>query len=480
MRLDQFTDRGVVFPERLHIVTAKHLLQHIRQRKLQEDICFALWRPSTGANRLTAVIYDVLLPEAGDRILAGNVSFTEQYFRRVLTVALEQRSGLALLHSHLGPGWQDLSPDDHASEGSFAGRILAATKHPLLGLTLGTDESWSARFWFRGSRGVDAQWCGTVRIAGQRLKTTHHPRLRPMPEPTERLKRTVGVWGRKGQADLSRLHIGIVGLGSVGSIVAEALARMGIETVTFIDFDLVEELNLDRVLNATAESIGNLKVAVAATAFKRHSNAFRPQVRELEWSIVEEQGYTAALDCDVLFSCVDRHLPRRVLNHIAYAHCIPVIDGGILVRLRGERLIGADWHVHTAAPGRRCLECLGAYDASVVGLERDGLLDDPSYLAQLEPDDVLLRHENVFPFSASLAAFEVLQLTALLLGPVHNLGDQNYHLVTGGLDKKEDGGCEANCLFTPLIGTADSNVRPVDRDLAAEKARMKRAVQKEN
>jgi molybdopterin/thiamine biosynthesis adenylyltransferase len=302
----------------------------------------------------------------------------------------------------------------------------------------------------------------------------YHPKLRPVPRFTERLTRTVGVWGSKGQADMARLQVAVVGLGSVGSIIAEELARLGIENVTFIDFDMIEALNLDRVLNASEESVGELKVDVAAAAFRKHSNAAHPQVRRVDASVAEEAGYSAVLNANVIFSCVDRHLPRRVLNHVAYAHCIPVIDGGILVRLRKQRLIGADWHVRTVAPDRRCLECVGAYDPSVVGMEQEGLLDDPSYLAQLDQDDVLLRHENVFPFSTSVAAFEILQLAALLLGPIHNLGDQNYHFVTGALDKQQDRGCDARCLFPPLIGSCDSRVRPVITDIAAEKARAAR------
>src|ERR1700733_2858923 len=156
MQIERFADRAAALPEKVHSSIAEHLLRHIRSRKLQEDVCFAFWRPSCGATRLTAVLYQALLPEEGDRILAGNVSFTEQYFRRALTDALRQQAGLALLHSHLGPGWQNLSPDDHASEASFAGRVQA-TKYPLLGLTLATDESWSARMWPRGSRGFEAQ-----------------------------------------------------------------------------------------------------------------------------------------------------------------------------------------------------------------------------------------------------------------------------------------------------------------------------------
>ena len=53
--------------------------------------------------------------------------------------------------------------------------------------------------------------------------------------------------------------------------------------------------------------------------------------------------------------------------------------------LARQALIGADWHVHTAGPNRRCLECWKAFDPSLVGAEMAGKLDDPSYLAQLDP-----------------------------------------------------------------------------------------------
>jgi len=262
-----------------------------------------------------------------------------------------------------------------------------------------------------------------------------------------------------------------VGLGSVGSIVCELLARMGIERLVLIDFDRVEELNLDRILHATEADVGRLKIEVARSTAERCATAETIRINPVPHSIAEVEGYRAALDCDVLFSCVDRHWPRRILNHVSYAHLIPVIDGGILVSLRKELLIGSDWHVHTVGPGRKCLECWGAFDPSIVGLERDGMLEDPSYLRQLDPDSVLLRHENVIPFSASVGSLEVLQLAALMLGPVRNLGDQNYHFTTGTLDRTDDTGCQNHCLYRSLVGRADLDYSPIGRDLAAEQVR---------
>jgi hypothetical protein len=241
---------------------------------------------------------------------------------------------------------------------------------------------------------------------------------------------------------------------------------MGFDRLTLIDYDRVEELNLDRILNACSSDIGKLKIDIAGDAAGRNATA-RIQVQRIAASIVEEPGYRAALECDLLFSCVDRHWPRRVLNHIAYAHFIPVIDGGILVRLRKQRLVGADWHVRTSGPERRCLECWGAFDPSIVELEGAGLLDDPSYIQQLDPSDVLLRHENVFPFSMTVASLEILQLAGFVLGPIHNFGDQNYHFVTGNLDRTTDQGCNGNCPYVQITGTGDELVCPTGHDPSA-------------
>jgi len=445
---------------------------HLIRADRQEDICFALWVPSTGQARFTALVQDLILPRGSDRRVHGNASFSADYFMRAIDFATSKHMGLALMHSHLSPGWQDLSRDDYAAEAGHAGAVSAATGHPFLGMTLGTDGSWSARYWHRRApREYVPNWCSSVRVAGQRLALTYHPSLSPPSEATPALTRTIGVWGQKGQGQLSRLHVGIVGLGSVASIVSESLARMGIERFTLIDYDILETINLDRTLGATRRDVGALKIDIAERTALASATASAIRILKFPASVVEDVGYRAALDCDVLFCCVDRPWPRRVLNHIAYAHLIPVIDGGILVRVRKDRLVGADWHVHAVGPARRCLECWKAFDPSLVGVERDGFLDDPSYLSQLDPSHILLRNENVFPFSTSVAAFEVLQLAALVVGPIHNLGDQNYHYTTGTLDITNDRGCDESCLYPTIVGTGDSHYTVTGIDHGAAKRR---------
>ena len=368
------------------------LQEHLLHREGQEDLCFALWHPSDGATRRTALVSDVVLPLPGERRLHGNALFLPDFVQRVVGLANRKKAGICLLHSHVGPGWQGMSSDDVTAENGLAAVAQGATALPLVGLTLGTDGAWSARFWEkRGCRQYERSWCESVRVAGEAMRVTYNDSLLPPPQQGPELTRTVSAWGPLKQADLSRLHIGVVGAGSVGCIVAEALARMGISRITLIDFDAVEQVNLDRLLHATSSDIGRAKVKVLSDAIKRSATASPFFVTASEHSVVEEMGFQGALDCDILFSCVDRPWARFALNLIAYAHLIPVVDGGIAITARPTRgLRHCSIRAHLAAPGRRCLECLGQYKAEHVAVERDGLLDDPNYIRGL-PDDHLLK-----------------------------------------------------------------------------------------
>ena len=86
----------------------EHLLRHYQQGKWQEDLCFALWRSSTGQNRKAAIVYEIILPKEGERNLTGNASFTHEYAGRAILEARRQNAGLAFMHSHPTSGWQGL------------------------------------------------------------------------------------------------------------------------------------------------------------------------------------------------------------------------------------------------------------------------------------------------------------------------------------------------------------------------------------
>jgi molybdopterin/thiamine biosynthesis adenylyltransferase len=446
---------------------------HLIREDGDEDVLFALWTPSSGATRMTALVHTPLFPLEGDRQRHGNASFNPQYFERACAEAAREGCGLAFLHSHPGPGWQGMSRDDVVAEHRMSGAVAALTGLPLLGMTVGSDGTWSARMWERtGPKQYRPRWCHSVRAVGDTLRASFADHLAPPPRWREEFKRTVTVWGDEEHRTLARLRVGIVGLGSVGSVVAEALARMGIERFVLIDFDEVQRHNLDRLLGATRRDLGKRKVDVAARQVRRAATAARGVIRRVPHAITEEAGYRAALDCDVIFSCVDRPWPRQVLNHLAYAHLIPVIDGGIQVRFRRGRFTGADWQVQTVGPGRRCLECLQAFDAGDAATEREGKLDDPSYLAGLPADHRFKRNESVFPFSANLAAMEVMQFVALATGTRGiELGVQRYRTMPGIMEQLGNQHCESACDSKSLVARGDRDFVLYGHDHSAAAAR---------
>lgn len=449
---------SVVMTDEVH----QELFSHLIREDEQEDLCFATYVPSSGANRSSGILSQIILPEEDERNVHGNVGFMPHYFERVLKIAAERKEGIAFLHSHPSKGWQGMSDDDIIAETRISPSVMGLTGFPLLGLTLGTDGAWSGRFWIKDEkekRKYNRNWCDTVRVIGKKLSITYNDDLLPPIFDSAKQLRTISAWGSKTQEDLSRLKIGIAGLGSVGSIVAEILARTGIADFTLIDFDAVEEKNLDRLTNVFKEDIGRAKVLAVADGIRKSATAPKIKITSCEYSICEKQGFETALDCDIIFSCVDRPWPRQVLNFIAYAHLIPVIDGGILVRTnkRNTNIIGADWKAQTVGYKRACLECLGQYKTENAVLEISGKLDDPEYIKGLDTSKFLDAHENVFAFSSHLASMEVLQMLTLFIAPsgIADVGQQLQHFVLGTMDIDSGKLCHENCFFQSVIGRGD-------------------------
>jgi molybdopterin-synthase adenylyltransferase len=453
---------SVAMAEEMH----DRLCGHLARRDGQEDLCFALWYPSNGYSRTTALLSDVVLPVDGDRLVHGNAAFEAKYLLRALRMARAAGAGLAFLHSHPAPGWQGMSRPDVLAESGMAAMVWGATKQPLVGLTLGAaDRTWSARVWSRvRTRRFNRQWCESVRIVGGRLRVHYCEDLLPAPKPTRQQVRTVSAWGEKAQADLARLKVGVIGLGSVGSIVAEALVRTGVRALVLEDFDRAEELNRDRTLNLSAgdAKARRPKVAAQTSELREHATADSIRIEPLELSVCEDEGYRRALDCDVLFSCVDRPWPRSVLNFIAYSALIPVIDGGLLAsQTPSGRLRTADWKVHIAGAGRACLRCVEQFDAGLVQSERNGDFEDPKYIQGLAKDHPIRTRENVFAFSLGVASLEMCQFVLLTVGAGGRGAGrgQNYHLATGAIDPMK-AACDEDCEYPTYVARGDAAGHP--------------------
>ena len=76
----------------------------------------------------------------------------------------------------------------------------------------------------------------------------------------EKFSRTEMLIGNEGMEKLKNAKVAVFGLGGVGSFVCEGLARSGIGNFILVDYDKIDESNINRQLIATTETIGKYKV----------------------------------------------------------------------------------------------------------------------------------------------------------------------------------------------------------------------------
>jgi len=436
----------------------KILEDHLNQGGLQEYLCFGLYNPSTGLKKYSGLVYKIILPEKEDQNLHGNVSFNSCYFDKVTNEALKSQSGIVFMHSHPSKGWQGMSKDDEIAEEMLASRAMAISGLPLLGMTIGNDGYWSARFWIKTApKRYIRKWCQSVKIMGESLKIFYNDKLVVPPRFGVEFIRTISAWGQERQDDISRIHVGVVGLGSVGSIVAESLMRTGITNITLIDFDTIENKNLDRLIYTSKKDVGKFKVNFYKDVLTKNS-PLKMNVRSVPYGIMEKNGLLNALDCDIIFSCVDKPWARFILDCISYAHMIPVIDGGIDagMNLKRTNVGNARWRSHLIGPERMCMSCFGQYKREDVALEQSGLLADVKYIKNLPPEHFINRGENVFSFSIGLASMEMHQFLSFVLRPKGVFyGPKEYDFITGNIDYHFDFKCKENCDIKAKLSVGD-------------------------
>src|SRR5262245_12316103 len=93
------------------------------------------------------------------------------------------------------------------------------------------------------------------------------PLAHESPEDDDYHRRFGGVarlYGAAGLARLKAANVCVVGIGGVGSWVAEALARNAVGRITLIDLDHIAPSNTNRQIHALGDAYGRAKVEAMA------------------------------------------------------------------------------------------------------------------------------------------------------------------------------------------------------------------------
>ena len=80
------------------------------------------------------------------------------------------------------------------------------------------------------------------------------------PDLKRRFGGIIRLYGLKKFKIFQSAHVCIVGIGGVGSWVAESMARHGIGQITMIDMDHIAESNINRQIHALDSTLGQSKL----------------------------------------------------------------------------------------------------------------------------------------------------------------------------------------------------------------------------
>jgi molybdopterin/thiamine biosynthesis adenylyltransferase len=141
------------------------------------------------------------------------------------------------------------------------------------------------------------------------------------------------------QALLGKSRVAVIGLGGLGGVVAEILARIGVGALTLVDGDRFEESNLNRQLMSTVENLGEFKSEAAARRIKAVNPAVQLHVHS---GFIDENSVAPLLkDATVVIDCLDRISIRFALEAAAKTAGKPMISSAVA---------GAAGHVTTIFP----------------------------------------------------------------------------------------------------------------------------------
>lgn len=465
---------------------------------------FCVLARSTGVRRVSYLVREVVHPTSPDDLAFGHggstgaewfleggyngegttgFRFSREYHGRAVRRAKELEGGLLRVHTHPS-GVAPSSVDRRSARRVFVGdtdRLPLGA--PLLAAITDGEGRWSARAYEFGNREKpQVTPISAIRIVGPRFEKRKTPASELGPAgaygkvDTVSHESSVQLWGEHGQSILGGLRVGLVGCGGVGSLLASHLPRLGIGELVLVDFDRLQPGNANRADGATDLDIRQrrLKTRVAQREAHRAATTSRFDTRVIDGSVVEEDPEFAAvpalLDCDVIIAAVDAARPKKVLDHLATTHCLPILTGGSRLHVDDDGVLHHEAKIETSVtgPGFPCFRCQRIWRRRDVEeeLEHPRFRGEQGYVqGGVDPEDTL-RAPSVIGINSIVAGLIQHRLTALTLGITSRVVG-THRLRPSNLSAKwtsTGGSCGEGCE-RPLVAAGDQYPLPLGTDL---------------
>lgn len=380
-----------------------------------ERAAYLLCRPVNTASQVRLIVREVLPVEGSDVLESSSrhMKITPQSFIRAMKRADETKSCFVFVHSH-PDGYPGHSPQDDAEEAKLFStayiRIRTAGVHGSLifrqsGISAG-------RVWFNNGSFAPVE---RVRVIGKRFRFIFPNRqVEAIPEFFDR---QVRVFGKDVQLLLKRLYVGIVGVGGVGSCVAEQLVRLGVGSLLIADGEKFEASNVNRVYGSRVVDADIAKVKLTERLAADIGLGTRVDV--IPKSVTFESALSAFRDCDMIFGCTDDEFGRSLLTRFAIYYGVPVFDMGVKIDSENESIRSIQGRVTTLMPGTACLNCRGRISSERIRAESERAVN-PEEATALEGEGYIPELDDPAPaviaFTTAVAASGVSEFLHRLTG----------------------------------------------------------------
>ena len=317
----------------------------------------------------------------------GYRMLTAEFIRERVLFCRDEGLAYLAVHNHGGHDSVTFSRDDLRSHERGYPALRDIVRGQIVGGIVVARNAVAGDLWLPNRR----EPLKLTKIVGQNLRELFSsPPPRPARAPPA-YDRQARLFGDRGQALLRRQRVGIIGLGGIGSLVCEYLARLGVGSLVLVDPDRLEPTNVPRVVGSTMRDAGaapnrrarsgrkrsdaspaaRLKVSIAA----REARRANPRVVIIEYpeSVVEGDVARDLADCDFLFLTADSMQARLVFNAIVHQYLVPGLQLGTKVPVdpdtgRVGRVFAV---VRPVLPSQGCLWCNGLINPT--GLQNEAL-----------------------------------------------------------------------------------------------------------
>ncbi len=333
-----------------------------------------LHRHADGSVRLLA--RDLFLAEDGVNYVPGKRGYRmlkAQFIQRHIISCRDERLVYLAIHNHGGTGRVDFSSDDLISHERGYPALLDISRGNAVGALVFAKGAVAGDIWLPDGRRVALD---RAEIIGRRRTVIRPAPIAGAAGADASYDRQTRLFGDAGQAILGGARVAIIGLGGVGSLVAEYLARLGVGAFVLVDPDRLDPSNMPRVVGSRRSDIWwglsgsaapawlrrlalahtTRKVDIARRVIRQATPA--AQVEAVALNILDPAAAAAVTGCDYIFLAADEMRARLLVNAIVHQYLLPGVQIGSKISADETGALTDIFSVvRPLRPGMNCLWC---------------------------------------------------------------------------------------------------------------------------